>query len=80
VIVNNFRNIDNACVLYHSGRKEICLFYESDSEIPMADFRKEFLKYLPKYMAPSQLFFFKELPRNPNGKIDRNALKETLSS
>ena len=37
------------------------------------------LKYcqqsLPNYMAPQKVILYAELPRNPNGKIDRNFLK-----
>ncbi len=78
VIVNTWGRIPNACVLYHQEKREICLFYEGDSEMPVAEFRKELVHYLPKYMIPTHYRLFKELPRNPNGKIDRNYLKETF--
>ena len=73
VIVNCFDAIDNACVLYNSHKKEICLFYEGH-EIAVADFRKKLLNFLPKYMIPNQFYVYEQLPRNPNGKIDRNKL------
>ena len=80
VIVNCFSIIDNACVVYEAPKKEIHLFYESPQPISAADFRKELLKFLPKYMLPTQLHPFKELPRNPNGKIDRNLLKQKVEN
>jgi len=77
VIVNCFTTIDNACVLYNKEKKEICLFYEG-AEISVADFRKKLMNFLPKYMIPSQFYRHDHLPRNPNGKIDRNFLVKKL--
>ncbi|MCH9697506.1 MAG: acyl-CoA ligase (AMP-forming), exosortase A system-associated [Gammaproteobacteria bacterium] len=34
---------------------------------------------LPTFMVPSKVLIYDELPRNPNGKIDRNTLKDNLS-
>ena len=78
VIVNCFEVIDNACVLYNFDKKEIHLFYEASSSIATVEFRKELLKYLPKYMIPTQMHNYEELPRNPNGKIDRNLLNTLI--
>ncbi len=33
---------------------------------------------IPSYMIPNRIVFFPELPKNINGKIDRNDIKETL--
>jgi len=76
VIINTIKEIDNACVIYNFEKKEIVLFYESGSEITTAEVRKRLGVYLPKYMLPTSFNYFKELPRNPNGKIDRNLLKD----
>lgn len=78
IIVNSWGKIHNACVLYNHDIKEICLFYEGNKEVNPATFRKELLQYLPKYMVPTKFRLFQELPRNPNGKIDRNLLKRLL--
>ncbi len=80
VIVNQLASIDNACVLYNQDKKEICLFYEDSNKTPVSELRKKLTEYLPKYMIPSQFFMYEKLPRNPNGKIDRNLLKGTLSA
>lgn len=74
VIVNTWGKVPNACVLYNNNKKEVCLFYEGNEEISPAEFRKELIQYLPKYMVPTHFRLFKEMPRNPNGKIDRNLL------
>ena len=34
---------------------------------------------VPSYMIPKQIRFLASLPRNANGKIDRNSLKEMLT-
>jgi len=71
--------IANACVLYNAGRKEISLFFESKGEhVTPAAIRKELSSIFPKYMLPTAFYPLEELPRNPNGKIDRNGLLRTL--
>lgn len=73
--------IANACVLYNKERKEITLFYESNGEeISPAAIRSELAKIFPKYMLPTVFHPMAELPRNPNGKIDRNGLAEMLAA
>jgi acyl-coenzyme A synthetase/AMP-(fatty) acid ligase len=74
VIVNTWGKVRNGCIVYNPHKKEICLFYEGAEEISPAVFRKDLVLYLPKYMIPTDFRFFTELPRNPNGKIDRNLL------
>jgi amino acid adenylation domain-containing protein len=80
IIVNTWGRVKNGCVLYSYKKKEICLIYEADKELSTADIRKELIQYMPKYMMPSIFYFLNEMPKNPNGKIDRNYLKETLLS
>jgi acyl-coenzyme A synthetase/AMP-(fatty) acid ligase len=71
--------IDNACVLYHKEKKEIALFYEAKTEISSADLRRRLSDILPKYMIPTEFHHLAEMPRNPNGKIDRNLLNTRLN-
>ena len=71
--------ISNACVVYNHEQKEITLFYEaSDSGVTPVFIRQRLLKLLPKYMLPTAFHKVEELPRNPNGKIDRNGLSTRL--
>lgn len=71
--------IANACVLYNSEKKEIALFFERrNDEITPSVLRQELSTLFPKYMLPQKFFSMDELPRNPNGKIDRNGLLVAL--
>jgi amino acid adenylation domain-containing protein len=36
-------------------------------------------RILPPYMVPDEILFFRELPRNDHGKVDRRALLENIS-
>ncbi|WP_299534755.1 amino acid adenylation domain-containing protein [Ulvibacterium sp.] len=67
-----------ACVLYDYDYKKIILIYESENEIPVAEFRKQLIKGLSKYMIPSQYFRLEKMPLNASGKIDRKALSNRL--
>lgn len=79
IVVNTEKIAKNACCVYKSATKEIVLFYESKEEIPVVKFRKILLKSLPKYMIPTVYNHLLELPRNPNGKIDRAYLNEKIN-
>lgn len=73
--VLSISKIDNACVLYHEKDKNIILFYESKKELNTIFIRKELISLLPKYMLPTKYIYFKKLPLNANGKVDRKSLK-----
>jgi amino acid adenylation domain-containing protein len=67
--------IANACVLYNQLKKEITLFYETKaSDLGPATIRQKLAQVFPKYMLPCAFHQLSEMPRNPNGKIDRNGL------
>jgi non-ribosomal peptide synthetase component F len=66
--------VRHACVVYQQGRKEITLFFESDDELAPAFIRERLTAFLPKYMLPTVFHRMDQLPRNPNGKIDRQEL------
>ena len=66
--------IFNCCVVYNQNAKEITLFYESDHELTPAFIRERLSASLPKYMLPVAFHWLEQMPRNPNGKIDRAQL------
>ena len=71
----NIKKIMNVCVTYNKEIKIITMHYESLNEIDNVYLRKQLLKFLPKYSVPSKFIWFKKLPTNPNGKIDRLKLQ-----
>ncbi|MDR2036308.1 MAG: AMP-binding protein [Bacteroidales bacterium] len=79
VIVNTLKLAKNGCVIYNYAKKEITLFYESEKEISIAEFRKQITTVLPKYMLPTIYLKMDELPRNTNGKIDRLSLTKIVN-
>ena len=66
--------IRNCCVVYNQNKKEIALFYESDNELTPGFIREKLSPLVPKYMLPSVFNWMQQMPRNPNGKIDRAKL------
>jgi D-alanine--poly(phosphoribitol) ligase subunit 1 len=70
--------VDNACVLYHRERKEITLFFEAKEPVQPSTIRQGLAAVLPKYMLPTVFRQLQALPRNPNGKIDRQGLSALL--
>src|SRR5439155_1587678 len=77
-LVTSIGVVDNACVLYHRDRKEITLFFEAKHQISPAVIRQRLAEVLPKYMLPTVFHQMEALPRNPNGKIDRQGLSTLL--
>lgn len=73
--------IGQACVLYNTATKEITVFYQAQSdEATPASIRRALATIFPKYMLPTAFHPLASLPRNPNGKIDRNGLAGLLSA
>lgn len=62
------------------GDAEVCCAYVASNHrrVTPVSLREELRKLLPSYMLPSHWREFDELPKNPNGKIDRRQLKELM--
>ncbi len=69
--------IDDACVLYHRENREITLFFTAKEPLSPGAIRRKLTDKLPKYMLPTVFHQLETMPRNPNGKIDRQRLTET---
>ena len=73
VIVNMHPEVRSACCIFDNDKKKIVLFYTGD--IAVADLTSYIKGKLPRYMVPNVTKQLPELPYTPNGKIDRNGLK-----
>ena len=71
--------IRNCCVVYNQDKKEITLFYECGQELAPAFIRERLSPLLPKYMLPTVFTWMELMPRNPNGKIDRQKLVSSVN-
>ena len=78
VIVNEIKIVEYCCVVYNHKEKVITLFYEGD-EISKTDFRNRLKDVFPNYMLPGEYIHMNALPRNNNGKIDRNRLNREVN-
>lgn len=60
----------------------ICCAYAAVAPLPPTprEIRTRLRSFLPGYMIPTQWLCLAELPKNANGKIDRNALKEHFTN
>ena len=74
VIVNMHPEVSTACCIFDNEKKKIVLYYvgQVDSK-EMATYIKE---KLPRYMVPNVIRQLEQMPLTPNGKINRNLLKE----
>ena len=74
VIVNMHADVDTACCLFDNDKKKIILYYVGNAEPgTIATYIKE---KLPRYMVPNVIKQLEQMPLTPNGKINRNLLKE----
>ena len=73
-VANAQETVSAACCVFETERKKIALFYVGCiSEMELAQFLKE---KLPRYMLPHSIRRVETMPTTPNGKIDRNLLKQ----
>ena len=84
IILHNIPEIEVA-VIYtceHPNNKtdnsEIICFYSPIKEIGEDRIREISLLCLPLYMRPARLFYIKNMPRSPNGKLSRKTLISLL--
>ena len=73
--------ISTAVVVHKQENVEFLVaFYTSESNKELPDIQKTLMEQLPSYMVPSQLIRIDQMPKTPNGKIDRRQLNESVSS
>ena len=74
VIVNMHPEVKTACCIFDNEKKKIVLYYVGSVDIKdMAAYIKE---KLPRYMVPNVIKQLEQMPLTPNGKINRNLLKQ----
>ena len=64
--------VRGVCCLYEKEKKRLILCYEGECEA--AGLAQYLRSKLPAYMVPNRIVPVGELPRTPNGKLDRRAL------
>jgi acyl-coenzyme A synthetase/AMP-(fatty) acid ligase len=77
--VHGTNMVDHCCVVYDSTNKRIAIFYQSEQELAMAEFRRSLLAVIPKYMIPTVFNRVEELRLSANGKIDRKFYEKEIN-
>ena len=71
---NTQEAVSSSCCVFDSDRKKIVLFYVG--EISEGSVKTHLKNKLPRYMIPHTVCRLDIMPLTPNGKIDRNRLKQ----
>ena len=77
-IVSQYEGIKEAYTVFKDVQKEkaICTYIVGKTEIDITNLKDFLNTFLPQYMIPKYIVQLKKLPKNQNGKIDKNALPE----
>ena len=67
---------DCACV-YDAARDKLVLFFQAKKDVT-EELRARLAGRLPAYMQPAEYRRLRQMPHNPNGKVDRKALTAML--
>ncbi|ASS73994.1 hypothetical protein CIG75_02685 [Tumebacillus algifaecis] len=59
------------------GDHQVIACFTGDDNLSLDEIQTYLKRKLPEYMVPSQINWLEKMPLNPNGKIDRKALRET---
>ena len=62
------------------GRKQIACYFEAGEPVDPSELGARLRERLPDYMVPTKMVQVEELPRLPNGKIDKKALSQLTTS
>ena len=70
--------ISQAAVFHGSSRgfSQIIAVVSAKTEIEETEIRNNLKRIIPEYMIPTIFHVVEELPKNPNGKVDRRKLQE----
>lgn len=68
--------VHSACCVFDAAEKKIILFYVGT--LPKPELARCLKEKLPRYMIPHSIQKLDAMPLTPNGKIDRNHLKQQI--
>ncbi len=74
VITNMHGDVKSACCVFDNVKKKIILYYVG--ELTPGEMSTYIKEKLPRYMVPNVIRQLDAMPLTPNGKIDRNLLKQ----
>ncbi len=74
--VSALDGVDDNCCLYDSEKLRIVLFYTGAAE--GKEINEKLAEVLPDYMVPGKRVHLESMPKNINGKTDRQTLKEMM--
>lgn len=75
--------VDQAAVIYHRTNTafgKLVAFAACAEAVDEKYLLEELIGLLPDYMIPQHLFVIGELPKNPNGKVDRQRLRASIDA
>lgn len=75
--------VDQAAVVYHrvsSAYGKVVGFVASKNDLDSREILGHLSNFLPDYMIPNKIIVIPELPKNSNGKVDRQKLKALLEN
>ncbi len=81
VLADHPHVMECAVVLGESSRgdAEIVGYVSTSATLGRNDVTSHLRRFLPEYMLPHRVVFLDELPKTPNNKLDRNALKTAVA-
>ncbi len=82
-VISDMEQIQTAIVkgfTNRNGQTYLCAYYVADRAVTKDEIQDRLSEAFPSYMIPSFYIELDELPKNTNGKLDRNALIEPDAS
>ena len=83
IAINSFKQIKQAVAIYKRTNeafgKIVAFLVPVNKDIDVSELKINLSQKIPHYMMPSAFQLLDFFPKNPNGKIDKNQLKEMLS-
>ncbi|MGI8667309.1 MAG: AMP-binding protein [Jatrophihabitans sp.] len=79
-VLRRHRAVHEAVVITTAGRSGGAVLHAcyTGSRVDVAELAEHLRRDLPTYMVPADIRYLSELPLNPNGKIDRIALRQMV--